>query len=109
MRLTIPLAAVGLVLGGYPLGVARATPAYSPAGGSFAASLALCVAGWALIASGAAFALRRPGNAVGPLLALTGAAWFVAEWDNPGVGSPVVFTIGLALGAVCPALAGWAL
>ena len=33
-----------------------------------------------------------------------GFAWFVAEWDNPAVGSSAVFTIGLVLSMACPAL-----
>ena len=85
---TIPLAAVGLVLGGYSLAVARDDARRTrSAGGSFAASPRALRRRLGADRGGAAFALRRPRNAVGPLLALAGAAWFVAEWDNPGVGS----------------------
>jgi hypothetical protein len=34
---------------------------------------------------------------VGPAPVAARLAWFVAEWDNPGVGSSLVFSIGLAL------------
>jgi signal transduction histidine kinase len=37
------------------------------------------------------------------LLYGTGFAWFAAEWDNPATGSAVVFSLGVALYAVCPA------
>jgi signal transduction histidine kinase len=71
--------------------------------------VALLGAGWALLACGSTFWGRRPGNAVGPLLVAASAGWFLAEWDNPGAGSAVVFTIGLALYATCPPLVGWAM
>jgi signal transduction histidine kinase len=70
---------------------------------------ALLGAGWALLACGLLFWLRRPGNAVGPLLIAAGCAWFIAEWDTPGAGSSPVFTIGLVLYAACAPLAGWAM
>ena len=34
--------------------------------------------------------------------------WFLAGWDNPGVGVPMAFTAGLVLHAACPALVGHA-
>ena len=57
--------------------------------------MALLGAGWALVACGLVFWGRHRGNAVGPLLVAAGFAWFLAEWDSPGVGSAPVFTVGL--------------
>jgi signal transduction histidine kinase len=95
---------VGALLGIYSLAVARDEPAFSYAGASAAGTVALVGAGWALIGCGLAFWVRRPGSRFGPLLAAAGFAWFLPEWNNPGVGSPLVFTVGLALYAACPPL-----
>ena len=48
------------------------------------------------------------GRRVGPLLAAAGFAWFLLEWNNPAVDSPLAFTVGLALYASCPPLLGHA-
>jgi signal transduction histidine kinase len=109
MSLRLVLWPAGLALGAFSLAIARQDPGYSFAGFSLAGAVALLGAGWALVACGLVFWSPRPGNAVGPLLASAGCAWFLAEWDNPGVRSAVVFTIGLVLYAACPALAGWAM
>jgi len=109
MLLRVVLWPAGLALGAISLALARDEPGYSFAGGSLEGAAALLGAGWALLACGLLFWGRRSGNAVGPLLAAAGCAWFLAEWDNPGVGSALVFTIGLALYATCPPLAGWAM
>ena len=108
MLLRLALWPAGLALGAYSLAVARDEASFSFAGASLEGAAALLGAGWALLACGLVFWGRRPGNAVGPLLAAAGCAWFLAEWDNPGVGSAVVFTTGLVLYAACPPLAAWA-
>ena len=36
-----------------------------------------------------------PESRFGPLLAAAGFAWFLPEWNNPGVGSALAFTVGL--------------
>ena len=109
MLLRLALWPAGLALGAVSLALAREGPAFSFAGSSLGGAAALLVAGWALLACGLVFWGRRPANAVGPLLAAAGCAWFLAEWDNPGVGSAVVFTVGLVLFAACPPLAAWAM
>ena len=38
------------------------------------------------------------------LLGLAGAAWLMAEWDNPAASSDAVFTIGLLVWTVAPVL-----
>jgi signal transduction histidine kinase len=98
----------GLALGAFSLALARDQPAFSFAGSSAEGAVALLGAGWALLACGLAYWGRRPGNAVGPLLVAAGCAWFLSEWDNPGVGSAVVFTVGLVSYAACAPLAAWA-
>ncbi|HET6712748.1 MAG TPA: histidine kinase [Actinomycetota bacterium] len=108
MRLRLVLWAAGLALGVFSLLIARADPAFSFAGTSFGGAVALLGAGWALLTCALAHWGRRPGNAVGPLLVAASCAWFLAEWDNPGVGSPAVFTVGLVFYAACAPLVGWA-
>jgi signal transduction histidine kinase len=50
-------------------------------------------------------ALRRPAHHLfGVVVSLASLAWFVAEWNSPGVGSAVLFTLGLVFSAVCPVL-----
>lgn len=105
--LRLVVCAAGLALGGFSLAIARDDPAYSFATAT-AGGVALLTAGWALLLGGIVFWARRPGNAVGPLLVAASAWWFVAEWDNPGVDSAPVFTIGLLLFAMCPPFVGWA-
>ena len=109
MLLRLALWPAGLALGAFSLALARDEQAFSFAGASLEGAVALLGAGWALLACGLVFWGRRPANAVGPLLAAAGCAWFLAEWDNPGVGSAAVFTIGLVLYAACPPLAAWAM
>jgi signal transduction histidine kinase len=86
----------------------RHEPAYSYAGTSPAGRLGLVAAGLSLVAAGLGFWLRRPGAWFGPLLVAGGFAWFVLEWNNPGVPSSAAFTTGLVLYASCPAFVGHA-
>jgi signal transduction histidine kinase len=107
MPLRLVLWPAGLAFGAFSLALARNDPAFSFAGTSLGGSVALLGAGGALLACALVFWGRRPGNAVGPLLAAASGAWFLAEWDNPGVGSAWVFTIGLVLYAACPPFVAW--
>jgi signal transduction histidine kinase len=109
MPLRLVLWPAGLALGVFSLVIARDDPTFSFAGASLGGAVALLGAGWALLAGGLAFWGRRSGNAVGPILVAASGAWFVAEWDNPGVGSAVAFTIGLVLYAACAPLVAWAM
>jgi signal transduction histidine kinase len=100
----------GAALGVGSLTVVRAEPGGSLGGGSITANIALLAAGWALIWTGVATWARRPSSRFGRLLAAAGFAWFLAELDNPGVGSGAVFTIGLvAFAASAPLVAHAAL
>jgi signal transduction histidine kinase len=86
------------------LAVARDDPVGSYAGLSTLGGVAELAAGWALVAAGLLFRGRHPGNPFGVLLVAAGFAWFVPEWSNPGVGSALVFTSGLAGFVACPPL-----
>src|SRR4051812_35038232 len=94
----------GLALGVASLAVAREDPPGSLGGDSIAASVALASAGWALVITGAVAWARQPSSRFGVVLAAAGFAWFVVELDNPGIGSGVVFTVGLVGYAACPPL-----
>jgi len=109
MPLRLVLWPAGSALGVFSLAIARDNPTFSFAGTSLGGAVALLGAGWALLAGGLAFWGRRPGNAVGPILVAASGAWFVAEWNNPSIGSAVGFTIGLALYAACPPFVAWAM
>jgi signal transduction histidine kinase len=98
----------GLALGGLSLAVARDGPSFTFADTTVGGT-ALLIAGWAMLCGAAVFWTRRPGNPMGPLLVAACVTWFVAEWDNPSVGSSLVFTIGLVLFAACPPVVGWAM
>jgi signal transduction histidine kinase len=94
----------GLALGVAALAVARDAPQASLAGASTGATLAFAAVGWALVACGVVAWARRPASRFGPLLAAAGGAWFVAELNNPGAGSTLLFTLGLVGYAACPAV-----
>ena len=91
----------GLLLGVASVLFARSEPDYAFAGSGPAITAEL-VAGYALIASGLILARRRRPGRFGALLAAAGCGWFVLEWNNPGVGSPLVFTVGLVCYAAAP-------
>jgi signal transduction histidine kinase len=96
-------------LAAFALGIAALAIARTHAGGSLggqsaAANVALLGAGWALAAAGTLAWVTRPASRCGPLLVLAGLAWFAVELDNPEIGSSLVFTLGLATYAVCPAI-----
>jgi len=104
----VAISALGLAAGAFSLDVAQDDPGNWLAGTSTFAGVAFLAAGWALIGCGLVFWLRRPGSRFGPLLTAAGFAWFLPEWNNPGVGSSLAFTVGLCLYAACPPLAGHA-
>ena len=89
--------AAGLALGVFSLAVARRGAGYSFGGGSVPAEAAGLIAGYALLAVGL-IAWMRPRQArLGVILVAASFAWFLPDWNNPGAGSAVVFTAGLAL------------
>ena len=104
LGLAIAVVLVGAVLGAFSLIAARAGAGFSFAGESLWGAAILLIPGLAMFGVGAIYLSRRSGLRLGLLLSLTGAAWFIVEWDNPAVASPIGFTAGLLLYATCPAL-----
>jgi signal transduction histidine kinase len=94
----------GMGLGVASLVVARDAPTESLAGGSLAASLLALGVGASLLACGVVAWSRRPSSRFGVILASAGIAWFAVEFNNPAVGSAVLFTFALVFYAACPAL-----
>jgi signal transduction histidine kinase len=97
-------AAFGLV----SLAFARDDPAWSLGGQSTLGGMAELIAGWSLVAAGLLFWRRHRPNRFGPLLVAAGFAWFVPEWSNPGIGSALGFTVGLAGLVACAPFVGHA-
>jgi signal transduction histidine kinase len=102
--LILALSVAGLIVGALSLSFARGEPAYAFAGDSIARAVIETGAGYGLIAAGLASWARRPESRFGVLLALAGIGWLLTEWNNPGLGSSLAFTMGLALYAVAPPL-----
>jgi len=103
------VAGAGVAVGLITLRIVAREPALSFAGSSVPGRLALVGTGWALLAGGLAFWLKRSSSRFGPLLATAGFAWFLLEWNTPATESSVAFTVGLVLFASCPPLAAHAL
>jgi signal transduction histidine kinase len=107
-RLTRP-AMLAVWLGAFGFGllsllIARSHPGATFGGVSWEAGVAELVAGWTMIGAGWFVWWRRGGRRSGLLLAMAGMAWFVAEWDNPGIAVGMAFTVGLAAHALAPAV-----
>jgi signal transduction histidine kinase len=98
----------GIVFGVLTLAIVRGEPDYSLAGRSGTREAAGLVAGWALLAVGLVASARRPGSRFGALLIAASFGWFLTEWNNPGIGSALGFTLGLALFAIASPLVGHA-
>ena len=81
--------------------LARSDPSYAFANTTATATVEL-LAGYALIVSGLVCWRRGRARRFGVLLVAGGWAWFLVEWDNPGVGSGLVFTAGLVLYMAAP-------
>jgi signal transduction histidine kinase len=98
----------GLAAGVLTVLVARSDPelAFASTPGAIAIEL---LAGYGLIGAGLMSIRRDRDPRFGWLLTAAGSGWFVLEWPNPAVGSPVVFTTGLLLYASAPPLLGHAL
>ena len=98
------VALAGITFGLLALAIARRDPGYSLAGASAARAAAELGAGWTLLAVGLTSWRLRPGSRFGLLLVAASFGWFLAEWNNPGIGSALGFAIGLSLYAVAPPL-----
>jgi signal transduction histidine kinase len=98
------LLAAGFALGVFTLAIARSGAGFSMALSTMFGAAALLCGGWSLMVAGLVFGFARRRVVMSLLLYGAGCAWFVAEWDNPATSSALVFTAGLALYAVCPAV-----
>ncbi len=102
VQLATLLAGAGVGVASLTLG--RRSPGFSFVGSSGLAATLELAAGWALGLAGA-FAYRSPASRrFGSILALGGLAWFIVDWNNPGVRWVPVFTTGLVFSTVCPIL-----
>ncbi|MEU0095166.1 histidine kinase [Kribbella sp. NPDC006257] len=97
---------LGLMFGGWTAVLVRRAPEYSVSGGSWVGGPAELLVGWALVGAGLATVKRH--TSFGPALTAAGLAWFLLEWNNPGAGSAIVFTIGLVAYAGCVPLVAYA-
>jgi signal transduction histidine kinase len=86
----------GVLVGAVSVTIAWRHPDYAFADSALAVA-AEALSGCVLITFGLIWARRRPASAFGALLAAGGAAWFLLEWNDPAVGSSLVFTVGLVL------------
>ena len=100
--------ATGGLIGVESAVIATRDPGYAYAGSASRVALEL-VTGYLLLACGLACCRRRGWERFGVLLVAAACGWFLLEWNNPGAGSPLVFTVGLLLYAVAPALVAHAL
>jgi signal transduction histidine kinase len=100
----VALTAAGIAFGALTLAITRRELAFSLAGASSLRAAAELTAGWSLLAAGAVAWARRPQHRFGPLLVAASFGWFLAEWNNPGIGSEAGFALGQALYAVASPL-----
>ncbi|MFC7258719.1 sensor histidine kinase [Streptomyces lutosisoli] len=106
MPIRLLLFGAGVALSLVTVVIARAERGFSTALTTSHGLSALLGAGWALLIGALAFGRRTSARRTGLLLFLAAYAWFLPEWDNPGTTSSVVFSLGLALNAACPAAVG---
>jgi signal transduction histidine kinase len=105
----LAIAVAALSVGLVSLRIAQGTLGFSYLSESPAAAVVGLAAGWGLVAVGLETLRRRRHVHLGLLLAFAGVAWFVADWSDPTSESALVFTVGLALGWLYPAIVGHAL
>jgi signal transduction histidine kinase len=77
---------------------------FDPASSSGYGVVALVAVGVLLAGAGLVLYVRQPTWTSWALLPVVAGGWWIAEWASPGAYSPWVFSTGLALSAVVPAL-----
>jgi signal transduction histidine kinase len=95
-----PALLVGLALGLTTVSVVRGEPGFALAQPGASGLVVLLLPGWSLMLVGLVAWLRREETVPAVWFAVAGTSWFVAEWNNPTIGSDTGFTAGL----VCYAL-----
>ncbi|MER5472958.1 histidine kinase [Streptomyces sp. NPDC002685] len=106
MPIRLLLFGLGAVLSLVTVVIAQEERGFSTALTTSHGLTALLSAGWSLLIGALFLGRRHSGRRTGLLLLLPAYAWFLQEWDNPGAASSVVFSLGLALNAACPAAVG---
>ena len=112
-RLSSPLSAM-LWLGAVAIlllsvAIAGEHPGATFAGRSSDAAAAWLIAGLALIAAGLYLWLGADRRREAALFGLAAVAWYLTEWNNPGVGIGPVFTVGLVARSIAPAVVAHAI
>jgi signal transduction histidine kinase len=102
-----PVAVAGAAL--VTVAVVRQEPGWSLVGESGWRLAIELLAALALAAAGVVVQVRGPDPRSGTLLSVVAAAWLTAEWNSPGALGPLVFTTGLLVGALAPAVVAHAL
>jgi signal transduction histidine kinase len=102
MPLRVALLAVGVALGLWARALAASASGLSFASRTSWGTIFLLIAGWSAMV--AAVIVLRERRRCALLLYAIGSWWFVRELSSPSVEIPLVFTIGLVLFAVGPAL-----
>ncbi|GAA5023518.1 sensor histidine kinase [Streptomyces siamensis] len=103
MPIRLLLFGLGAALSLVTVDIARTERGFSTALTTPHGLTALLGAGWALLMCALALRRRPSDRRTGLLLFVASYAWFLSEWDNPGTTSSLVFSVGLALNAACPA------
>jgi signal transduction histidine kinase len=84
--------------------IGRRSPGFSVAGRSAWAATLEFAAGWSLIVVACVCVANPARRTFAAVLFAASLSWFAVEWNNPEVGSSMLFTAGLALSTVCPVL-----
>src|SRR5579871_4907768 len=95
--------AAGVLIGVESAVIAVRDPGYAYASSPSRVAVELGT-GYLLLACGVACSRRRGWERFGLLLTAAASGWFLLEWNNPGAGSPAVFSVGLVLYAVAAPL-----
>lgn len=98
----------GVALGAASVLFAGSDPGYAFVDTGPTVALEL-LAGYALIACGLIAWRRGSSSRFGVVLAAAGCGWFLLQWNNPGVGSPLGFSTGLVLFMSAPPVVAHAL
>ena len=86
------------------VGIARREAGFTPASSVHHGVVLLVTVSVLLAGAGLVLALRQPPRTSWALLLLAAATWLVTEWSSPGANSAFVFSTGLALNALTPAV-----
>jgi len=99
----LAVVAAGGVIAAESIAIARRA-GLSFASSSTTAEVSELAAGGALIVAGVLASRGRARRQFGGLLVAAAVAWFIVDWNAPEAGSNLMFTAGLLLSALCPAL-----